>query len=128
MTSTNNLPDGWRELPGWEGYSISEAGIIWRFGRALKPISTKTGPYVRTTGLPARYRPMAHDTSKRQARISVARLVCYAFHGEPSTPLDKVGYRNGDPLDCSADNVFWYYVTPKSGAERTKRWRDKHGD
>lgn len=40
-------------------------------------------------------------------RVSVARIVCTKFHGQPKDSTIQVNHKDGNPSNNSADNLEW---------------------
>jgi hypothetical protein len=111
------MSEQWRAISGTDGrYEVSDQGRVRSIarprarGRILKPTSDPRG-YQRIT---------IHSTgSKRQ--VSVHRLVCLAFLGDPPDDASEVRHLNGDPRDNRLTNLAW--------GSRSENARDKieHG-
>lgn len=97
----------WREVPGFEAYSVSSLGRVMRNAPGK---STTAG---RILSAKARrrdgYRPVVLSLGARgkNRQALVHHLVAEAFHGPKPTPEHCVAHNDGDPTNNRADNLRW---------------------
>lgn len=90
----------WREIPGWQGYYVSDGGNVrGRRGRVLKPQSNYRNEY--------RYVSLARaDGTGKTTSFNVHRLVLEAFVG--ARPEGMTGsHRDGDKSNNRLSNLLW---------------------
>lgn len=90
--------DNWKPVPGFPGYSINPLGQVARdsTGRLLVPRYNQYGvPYV---GLMRQW---------QQCIRSLPKLVARTFLDSPSEIFDTPIQIDGDPTNCSVDNLMW---------------------
>ncbi|APU89059.1 putative HNH endonuclease [Virus Rctr85] len=97
MDAQLNMGD-WRPVPGLDGFSVDSAGEMLRSGTGRRKFRF---PRERTVG------------TRRELYVAISskqytwhRLVCAAWHGQPETG-QIVLFRDGNPLNCRADNLYW---------------------
>lgn len=102
----------WKKVPGFPMYEVSTAGAVRSLWKEGDPAPMK---------IRASYngRPSIDlcTADGRRVYVSVARIVALAFHRKPK-PGEVVGYRDFDPANCRADNVYW---TTRSKAAEARR-------
>jgi hypothetical protein len=107
--------EDWRPVLGFPGYSVNPLGQVVRdsTGRILDTRLNQYGvPYV---GLMREW---------QQCSRSLPRLVAWAFLPRPSEYFDTPIQLDGDPLNCTAENLMW---RPKQYAINYKRqFKDRY--
>jgi hypothetical protein len=102
----------WSDVAGFEGaYQVSSLGRVRSLdriaqskdgrSRRLKGKVLSANPA--TTGYPSCSLSLAGLVQV----VAVHRIVCEAFHGQPSTRRNEVGHRDGDRTNNRADNLRW---------------------
>lgn len=98
-----SVSEEWRPIPGWS----YEASSLGRVRRSVGGRGARAGHIL----APKRHRDgyLVVDLSRdnRVTRFQIGRLVCLAFHGEPSTAGLDACHRNGDPTDNNPGNLYW---------------------
>lgn len=105
------LPEVWREVPGFPEYHVSSRGRVKRVhqhptggasvGRCLKPWEAGG----RRPGQTYHHVDLSQDGKKH--RKLVHRLVARAFLGSPKGGRDQVHHKNEDRLDNRVTNLEW---------------------
>jgi hypothetical protein len=84
----------WRDIPGFEGYRISDAGTVVRLdGGAVSTSTHKEGYLIVSIGSP-------------RQKMLVHRLVLESFVG-PAPEGHLTRHLNGDPSDNHLSNLTW---------------------
>lgn len=100
-SSGATMTEQWKPIPGFPFYEASDRGRIrtWlrNTPRVMKPIEHWDG-YL--------YKKIL-NTVRRRVTISIQRLVCLAFHGEPKLKKMDASHRDGDKLNNVPGNIFW---------------------
>lgn len=97
-------PENWRPAVGYEGrYEVSDLGNVRNASGHVLAQHLDTKGYWQV-GL----------FDGRKVSRSVHRLVCRAFHGEPSPGLE-VAHLDGNRKNAAASNLMW--ATPKENAQ-----------
>lgn len=122
--------EGWRELAGILDYSFSDLGRVKRITKGPgKQIGLITQPRkMSIKNLPLKYLPRARRPMGERAslpQVRTARLLCWAWHGEPHDPLAEVVFHDGDKNNLRADNLGWYH--PDSEHYRQRRAQREEG-
>lgn len=94
--------ESWLAIPGFDGYEVSSLGGVRSVTRTLADGRTFKGRTLKAWETHG-YKHVSLPGKK----MSVHRLVCLAFHGEP--PLDKPWalHKNGKHQENTADNLYW---------------------
>lgn len=83
-------------IPGFEEYDITKEGLVTREGVPVKiHIHNGRAPYVRIRG------------EQGYRNISIAKLVLYAFVGQPKYPSDIPLYKDGNNHNYHIMNLEW---------------------
>lgn len=114
-TLTNEI---WKPIKGWrDRYEVSNHGRV----RSLDHVVPRKGqsPIIRkgrflSQHLNHGYFQVTLCDGIKQRSISVARLVCEAWHGEPFAKA-HAGHRNGNKTDNRPENLSW--LTCQQNAE-----------
>lgn len=94
----------WRPVPGYDGYEASNLGAIRRKRKfrnmdhylVVKPNRREDG-YLRVT--------VWRDGKKLHRPVH--RLVCLAFHGDPTGEAQLACHDDGDQTNNTEDNLYW---------------------
>lgn len=100
----------WAQIPNAPRYEVSNLGQVRNAlsGKTVKISIPKSG------------HPRVHlFLGPKQKWFELSRLVAVAFLPRPYHPRPYVKMRDGDRLNCSADNLRWA-LRPKPGE---KEWR-----
>jgi hypothetical protein len=84
----------WRDIPGIPSHQVSSIGRVRHKtkGNILKNHLTPNGYFY------ARF---------NKQTLTVNRLICLAFHGEPPTQKHQAAHNNGIRTDNRPDNIRW---------------------
>lgn len=98
----------WKQIEGYEKYSVSDTGLVRNdlTGKTLIPFVTKKGGYLR----------LNLTENGKQKKHLVHRLVAQAFVPNPNN-LETVDHINGDKTDNRVENLQWL-----SNQDNTKRF------
>lgn len=98
---TGSFPtERWLSIAGWPGYEVSSFGRVRSFKHRV-PLLVKqqmSSNGYKTIGV--------SNSAAQQKTLMTHRLVCEAFHGQPSPGL-VARHLNGDKLDNRAVNMGW---------------------
>lgn len=116
----------WLPVPGYEGiYEASSHGRVRSLDRV---VTCRNGRLQRRRGVVLKGRPdedgylrVSLWLDRNDKLVGIHRIVCLAFHGEPSSGANHAAHRDGDHLNNAADNLYW--ATPAQN-EADKR---RHG-
>jgi hypothetical protein len=116
MFISRYAPEGFQMLPGYPGYYWHVDG---RIGCALKrgPKAYGLGKFRLLNSKPNIW---GHEQlnlrvdGKNVAKLR-HRIICEAAHGPQPTEQHEVCFKDGNKLNCDADNLEW--VTPEEHAE-----------
>lgn len=87
----------WRDIPGIEGYEVSNLGRVRTKPKILSQyLNPSTGYYTIRLG-----------KSPQQFNGPTHQLVCRAFQGEKPSDKHLVAHWDGDRLNNKADNLRW---------------------
>jgi hypothetical protein len=104
-------------LSRYPGYVITDSGLIQGVsGRWLRPSADSDGYLM--------IRPCVHG---KCLNVSVHKLVCLAFHGDPPSPAHQVRHLNGRRDDNRADNLAWG-TAKDDGADRIRHGTTLRGE
>jgi len=102
--------EAWKNIRGFPGYQVSSAGRVASF-------KTRTGGSWHISDRARRYLAAQINRSGRPWVILchrgitkkrlIATLVAEAFLDNPSPIKQDVCYRDADPGNCAADNLYW---------------------
>lgn len=119
-----NEKEIWLPVVGWEGlYEVSSLGRVRSLDRAGvyrcfcghgQITRNLKGRVLRPYTNPLGYKSVNLTEGEKRQTNQVHRLVCRAFHGEPSASL-VAAHNDGNPSNNSADNLRW--ATPQENAE-----------
>lgn len=103
-----------KPIPDFPGYEVSQDGTVWSWhGRGFEEVRTEplalTPVWIKSN----RWAVRLNKGGKRHMRC-VANLVLLAFvgppknfaHGTAFSQADVI-FRDGDPANCSLDNLAW---------------------
>lgn len=91
---TNDVRETWKEVAGYPGYSVSDAGRLRGIsGRILRPALTGNG-----------YRMATLCNASGHKIHLIHRLIAAAFCGEE---FGEVNHKDGDRLNNAASNLEW---------------------
>lgn len=92
-----------RDVPGFPSFRVSAAGTVWGLFRGRW--RRRRGGIVSSNGVKYRCVILKMDDGK-DLRVPVHKLVLLAFHG-PRPAGQVARWRDGDRLNCRADNLSW---------------------
>lgn len=99
----------WKPLPGFDGlYEISSLGRVKSIGGRPR---CRFDRILRTAKSGDRYEQAILSIEGKKYRISVHRMVCWAFHGAPPSPIHHAAHGDGNSHRNHYDNLSW--KTPK---------------
>jgi hypothetical protein len=94
----------WRSIPGFPGYEASDLGQI----RAVKSrVKSKQGLPLVPWIVERNGRRAAYVQLGRGNKQLVHRLVCLAFHGEPTEEQSDCCHKDHDSLNNTPANLRW---------------------
>jgi hypothetical protein len=103
----------YRRIPRWPAYyRVGDDGSLWSARRG--------GRWRRLKTPPANGHPRAVLTSQdgKTHYLSLAVLICRAFHGPRPIGCEVLHYPDPDPANCRAENLWWAPVgTSKLGLD-----------
>lgn len=105
--AVNETNETWKPIPGFPHYEASSEGRVRSIDRYLPFRGKKRlyhGRIIAPRPLPNGYQRIA---AGRNCDTYIHRLVCLAFHGEPSQPKMDVNHKNGIKSDNRAENLEW---------------------
>src|SRR5437660_648961 len=98
-----------RPITGAPNYYVSADGTVW----FSSPRNVKRGEHRPVR--PKRYRQLGRDYLRVRLRVNgkdqqhyIAVLVLTAFVGDRPGSGYTAQYRDGNPLNCRADNLYWF--------------------
>lgn len=97
-----NSDEEWRQIPGFPRFDVSS------FGRFRYRGSGNTAPIYKSQTGYARTNLTVDGLVKN---VLAHRIVALAFLDQPSPEHNQVDHKDGDRMNCRADNLRW--VTPK---------------
>lgn len=105
----------WREIDGFPDYRISNLGRVIHIERP--DVTRKTS--VNHQGFPTLVLFHKGHTGSRYVR-QINKLVATAFLGPAPRKFDSVWHKDGDLLNCQADNLEW------DMRARVMEWNEMH--
>ncbi len=108
---TRSAMTTFRRVHGWPAhYRVGDDGSLWS--------SRRGGTWQRLKTPPANGHPRAvlTDRAGKTRYLSLAKLVCRAFHGPRPIGCEVLHYPDPDPANCQAANLRWVPIgTSKVG-------------
>lgn len=107
------MQEAWADILEWEGlYQVSSHGRVRSFDRIVRCGYGRTRCYpgrILSASLCQGYpRVVLHQTGQRPARqVFVHQLVCESFHGPAPTKAHEVAHKDGNRMNCRAENLRW---------------------
>jgi hypothetical protein len=92
--------EDWRDIPGWPGYQVSDAGQVRSFKQVIPRI---LAPFRHNKG----YWVVTLWAGGARRNMYVHRLVADAFVPGRSPDRDQVNHLNHNGLDNRATNLSW---------------------
>lgn len=98
------MVEDWRPVAGFSNYEVSNFGRV----RRVVPDSRNHACRVLTPWLNNKgYQIVTLCQGGIQRKVLVHRLVCWAFHGEPTSPDLDAAHGDGNPLNNCEGNLRW---------------------
>lgn len=94
----------WRPVPGWDAYEVSSLGRVKRVKAAS---GTRPGAIRKTPLNEHGYPVVMLRQDGRHKGFLVHRLVCEAFIGPQPDGRPCVAHNDGNPLNCTPENLRW---------------------
>lgn len=97
----------WREIPGFPDYQVSSTGLVRRV-RATVRQAQRNLPFVLTQRLQLGYPTvLLLNASGKQIKISIHRLVAFAFLPLPTADQSQVAHFDGNRENNNLANLRW---------------------
>lgn len=124
LGQADNLPgEEWREVESAPEYAVSSYG---RVKRLASNKGTSAGRLLRQNDFNG-YKRVAICRNGAAKTTAVHRLVCFAFHGNPPSPIHIVAHGDSNPSNNRADNLRW--ATPlENEDDKRQAGRNRVGD
>lgn len=85
-----------KNIPGFDGYSITPDGIVYHGAKRIKTYIVKSGtPIVRL------------KKDSKYETMSVGKLIAITFLPAKKSDTDMIAYRDGNNTNYSLDNIYW---------------------
>lgn len=109
-----------RDIPGWPGYRVTKAGTVWTCNKSNHLPIKEWRRLSIFMSKPVRY-PMVNlwnASTRKHKAAKVHILILQTFIG-PCPPKMECCHNDGDPLNCTLDNLRW--DTKKNNTADTRR-------
>lgn len=93
----------WKPIPGFPDYAASDQG---RIRREVPDYRGRVG-HILKQSMPGRYAFVTLYIDGEPVNVSVHRVICHTFHGDPPSASHHAAHDNGDRKNNRANNLAW---------------------